>query len=69
MGGNCKPYCLSSNYEYTMANRTSPTPIITLEEQLRSLYVRRSVIDRLIRTMETYQRLTRVREIKKHRVA
>jgi len=52
-----------------MANRTSPTPIITLEEQLRSLYVRRSVVDRLIRTMETYQRVTPIREIKKPRVA
>ena len=54
---------------YTMANRTSPTPITTLEEQLRSLYVRRSVIDRLIRTMETYQRVTPVRVLKKHQVA
>jgi len=52
-----------------MANRTSPTPITTLEEQLRSLYVRRSVIDRLIRTMETYQRVTPVRVPKKHQVA
>jgi hypothetical protein len=52
-----------------MANRTSPTPITTLEEQLRSLYVRRSVVDRLIRTMETYQRVTPIHEIKKPQVA
>jgi len=38
---------------------TSPTPIKPpLEEQLRSLYLRRSVVDRLIRVMETYQRVT-----------
>ena len=52
-----------------MAIRTSPTPITTLEEQLRSLYVRRSVIDRLIRTMETYQRVTPIHRLKKNQVA
>ena len=52
-----------------MATRTSPTPITTMEERLRSLYVRRSVVDRLIRTMETYQRITPIRMLKKNQVA
>jgi len=42
-------------------NSASPTPIRTTEEQLRSLYHRRSVIDRLIPLLELYQRATPVR--------
>jgi hypothetical protein len=50
-------------------NSTSPTQIPTLEEQLRSLYLRRSVVDRLIRIMETYQRVSGARGRKKDQVA
>ena len=39
-------------------NSASPTPIRTVEEQLGSLYQRRSAIDRLIRMLEIYQRMT-----------
>jgi hypothetical protein len=50
-------------------NITSPTPLPTLEEQLRSLYLRRSVVDRLIRAMEFYQRVTPSHRLKKDQVA
>jgi hypothetical protein len=39
-----------------MMKSASPTPIRTVEEQLRSLDRRRSAIDRLIRALEAYQR-------------
>jgi hypothetical protein len=49
---------------------TSPIPTHMLDEQLRSLYLRRSVIDRLIRALETYQDIIpAVRMPKKRRVA
>jgi len=44
--------------ETVYRNSASPTPIRTVEEQLSSLFQRRSVIDRLIRTLELYQRMT-----------
>lgn len=50
-------------------NSTSPTPIRTVEEQLRLLYVRRSVVDRLIRALEDYQRARPRKHSKKDRVA
>ena len=37
---------------------TSPNPIRPLDEQLLALQVRRSVVDRLIRCLELYQRVT-----------
>jgi hypothetical protein len=43
----------------------SPTPICTVEEQLRSLYRRRAAIDRLIAALEVYQRETRAPKIAK----
>ncbi len=50
-------------------NSTSPTPIRTVEEQLRYLYRRRSVVDQLISTLKIYQRLKPGRAPKSHRVA
>jgi len=38
--------------------RKIASPIRTVEEQLRSLDQRRSVIDRLIHALELYQRVT-----------
>lgn len=52
-----------------IAKSTSPTPIRTLQEQLRSLTQRRSVVDRLIRSLELYQRITVVGARKSNRVA
>jgi len=53
-----------------ISKRTSPTPIRDPQEQLRALYFRRSVVDRLIRSLTIYQRITPVRAPqKKDRVA
>lgn len=41
----------------------SPTPIRSVEEQLRSLYRRRSAIDRLIAALEAYQRAKEIPRI------
>jgi hypothetical protein len=59
----------SFKYITMVSNITSPTPLPTLEEQLRSLYLRRSVVDRLIRAIETYQQVTPSRRQKKDQVA
>ena len=50
-------------------NSTSPIPMRTQDEQLRSLYLRRSAIDRLIRALETYQETSPLHIHKKDRVA
>jgi hypothetical protein len=52
-----------------LPNNSSPISMRTLDEQLRSLYLRRSVIDRLIRALETYQKTIPYRLHKKDRVA
>lgn len=51
-------------------NSTSPTMIRTMDAQLENLYQRRSAVDRLIRSLEHYQRCQPARVSgKKQRVA
>ena len=53
-----------------MIRNTSPMPLPTVQERLSSLHRRRSAIDRLIRSLELYQRVTTGRIYqKKARVA
>jgi hypothetical protein len=46
-------------------NSTSPTTIRTVAEQLRLLHQRRASVDRLIRALESYQRVTPGRTAKR----
>jgi hypothetical protein len=52
-----------------LAIDTSPLLARTLDERLRVLYLRRSVVDRLIRALETYQEALPARVPRKTRVA
>ncbi len=52
-----------------LAIYTSPLPACTLDERLRLLYMRRSVVDRLIRALETYHDTLPARIPRKTRVA
>jgi len=51
-------------------NSASPTRIPTVDEQLLALRIRRSVVDRLVRCLEQYHRITPVSRVTvKSRVA
>jgi len=67
--GSCKLYLRTIKYSVMLAIDTSPLLARTLDERLRVLYLRRSVVDRLIRALETYQEALPARVPRKTRVA
>jgi hypothetical protein len=60
------PDMVSCTLVSMMLNSTSPnpTPIRTVEEQIKLLRLRRSVVDRLIGALQGYQRLVPQRSSK-----